>query len=246
MRTFLIIFTLIIVAILSIPLYLIEFIIRAVNPRMSHSFAQHIVVAVFRMWLWFSGADYTVYGIENVPKDEPVMFIANHRSFFDIIMAYAYIPVLTSFVSKKSIGMIPCIGHWMHFLSCMFLDRDSVKSGMAMIKNAISLIEDKNISVFIAPEGTRNSSNELLPFKEGCFRIASRTNCKIIPICYTNTEKIFEEHLPWVRKARSVTMEFGNPVEISDMDRNEKKHLGAMTREIVQNMYNERKGKDND
>ena len=87
MRSFLIILSLIIISILSIPLYLMEFVIRAFNPRLSHKIAQKIVVGVFRMWLWFSGTEYTVYGLENVPKDEPVLYIANHRSFFDIFLA---------------------------------------------------------------------------------------------------------------------------------------------------------------
>lgn len=241
MKTILIILSIIIITVLSIPLWLIEFIIKAVSPRASHSFAQCIVRVVFRMWLGISGTRYTVYGIENVPKDEPVLYIANHRSFFDIIIAYANVPNLTSFVSKKSIGYIPCVGQWMWFLSCIFLDRDSIKSGMEMIKTAASLIKDKGYSVYIAPEGKRNSSDELLPFKEGSFRIATISNCKIVPICYTNTEKIFEDHLPWVRKAKSVTMEFGKPIDISGMDRMEKKHLGAKFHEIVQNMYNERR-----
>ncbi len=241
MRTILIILSLIIVTVLSIPLWLIELIIQLFNPRLSHSIAQGIVTVVFKMWVWFSGTEYKVYGVEKVPKDEPVLYIANHRSFFDILIAYAYVPNLTSFVSKKSIGYIPCIGQWMYFLSCVFLDRDSIKSGMAMIKKTTSIIKDKGYSIYIAPEGKRNYSDELLPFKEGSFRIATITNCKIVPICYTNTEKIFEDHLPWVRKAKSVTMEFGDPIDISDMDRSEKKHLGVKCRDIIQKMYDERR-----
>mgnify|MGYP004458120519 CR=1 FL=1 len=241
MRSFLIILSLIIISILSIPLYLMEFVIRAFNPRLSHKIAQKIVVGVFRMWLWFSGTEYTVYGLENVPKDEPVLYIANHRSFFDIFLGYAYVPTLTSFVSKKSIGNIPCIAQWMYFLSCLFLDRDDIKSGLAMIKRAISLVENEGYSIFISPEGTRNNTDELLPFKEGSFKIATRTNCKIVPVCYTNTEKIFEDHIPWVRKTRSVTMEFGKPIDISRMDRDAKKHLGVTVRGIIQDMYNERR-----
>ena len=236
-----IILSLIIVSILSIPLYLIEFIIKSFNPLLAHTFAQNIVRVVFRMWLFFSGADYKVYGLENVPKDEPVLYIANHRSFFDVLLGYAYVPGPTSFVSKESIKKFPCIAQWMYFLSCIFLDRDDIKSGLEMIKKSISLIENNGYSIFISPEGTRNSSDELLTFKEGCFKIATRTNCKIIPVCYTNTEKIFEDHLPWVRKTSSVTMEFGEPIDITDFDRDAKKHLGATLRDVIQGMYDERR-----
>ncbi len=239
MRTALIILSLIIISIISLPLYLITFIISKFNPMKSHAFAQKFVSIVFKMWLFIAGAEYKVYGLEKVPKDEAVMYVCNHRSFFDIILSYAYIPTLTSYVSKRSIKKIPCIGQWMHFLSCLFLDRDDVKNGLQMIKDSIGLIK-KGLSVYIAPEGTRNTEDIMLPFKEGSFKIATRTNCKIVPICYTNTEKIFEAHTPWVRRTRNVTMEFGDPVDITDMSRDDLKTLGARLNGIIQEMYNER------
>lgn len=242
MRTFLVVLSLIIVAIISIPLYLVAFILKFINPMLSHRFAQRIVIIVFRVWIFFSGADYEIIGRDRVPKDEPVLYIANHRSFFDIFFGYAFIPTPTAFVSKASIKKFPCIAQWMYFLSCSFLDRDNIKSGMEMIKKNISLVTDKKLSVFICPEGQRNNTDALLEFKEGSFRIATRSNCKIVPICYTNTENIFEAHLPWIRKAR-VTMEFGEPIDVSALDRDEQKHLGVKVRGIIQDMYDERREK---
>ena len=109
-----------------------------------------------------------------------------------------------------------------------------------MIKKNIKLVKENKLSVCISPEGTRNSGDTLLPFKEGSFRIATRTNCKIVPVCYTNTENIFEAHLPWVKKAR-VTMEFGDAIDTSSLDRDAKKHIGETVRQIVQDMYDERR-----
>ncbi len=240
MRTILILISLIIVAVLSIPLYLIEWIIGRFNPMVMHKTAQRIVLIVFRFWIFLSGTDYTINGREKVPVDEPVLYIANHRSFFDVFFGYSFIPTPTAFISKDSIRKIPCIAQWMYFLSCSFLDRDDVKSGLEVIKQNVSLVSDRKLSVFVCPEGKRNSTDELYEFKEGCFRIATRTNCKIVPICYTNTENIFEAHLPWVRKA-SITMDFGEPIDVASLDRDEKKHLGEMVRQIIQDMYDERR-----
>lgn len=240
MRTVLIVLSLIIVAVISIPLYLIEWIIGLFNPMLMHKIAQRIVVIVFRFWIFLAGTDYTVYGREKVPKDEPVLYIANHRSYFDVFFGYAFVPTPTAFISKASIKKIPCIAQWMYFLSCSFLNRDDIKSGIEVIKDNISLVSDRKLSIFVCPEGKRNNTDELFDFKEGCLRIATRTNCKIVPICYTNTENIFEEHFPWVRKA-SITMSFGDPIDVSSLDRDEKKHLGEMVRQIIQDMYNERR-----
>lgn len=239
MKTVLVLITFVIIAIISIPLYLVEFIIGAFNPRLKHAIAQRIVSWIFKLWLFISGSKYTIYGLEKVPTNEPILYVANHRSFFDVFLGYAYVPTLTSFVSKKSIKKIPCVAQWMYFMRCTFLDRDDIKSGLQMIKDSIKIVQD-GYSVFISPEGTRNDSDEMLPFKEGSFKIATRTNCKIVPVCYTNTENIFEKHLPWIRKA-TVTVEFGDPIDITNMDRDERKFLGAKTRDIIQKMYDERR-----
>lgn len=223
-------------------MYLVEFIIGRFNPHLKHAVAQNIVRVVFKMWLFIAGTRYEVYGLEKVPADEPVLYIANHRSFFDILLSYPFVPGLTAYVSKDSIKRFPCIAQWMYFLSCIFLDRDDIRSGMQMIKDSISLIKD-GISVYIAPEGKRNSTDELLPFKEGSFKIATRTNCKIVPICYTNTEDIFEAHFPWIRKTHA-TIEFGDPVDITNMSREDRKFLGVRLREIIQKMYDERRKHD--
>lgn len=239
MRTFLIIFSLIIITILSIPLYLVAFILKKINPMSCHVFSQTIVRIVFKFWLFIAGTKYEVYGLEKLSPDETYLYVSNHRSFFDAILSYAYVPTPTAYVSKQSIKRIPCIAQWMYFLKCMFLDRDDIKSGLQMIKDSISLIND-GYSVYIAPEGKRNNEDTLLPFKEGSFKIATRTNCKIVPICYTNTENIWETHLPWVRKAY-VTLEFGEPVDISDFSREDKKTLGLRFNKIIQKMYDERR-----
>ena len=63
MRTIIIAITLIIIAILSIPLYLVTYIIGLFSPSKKHAFAQKIVSIVFRFWLWISGTDYTIYGL---------------------------------------------------------------------------------------------------------------------------------------------------------------------------------------
>lgn len=240
MRTILIFLSLVIIAIISIPLYGVVWILGKINPMLMHRFSQRIVKIVFRFWLFLAGTRYTVIGREKVPTDEPVLYIANHRSFFDPILGYAFVPTPTAFVAKDDIKKIPCVAQWMYFLNCSFLDRNDVKSGMEMIKKNIKLVKENKLSVCISPEGTRNADDTLLPFKEGSFRIATRTNCKIVPVCYTNTENIFEAHLPWVKKAR-VTMEFGDAIDTSSLDRDAKKHIGETVRQIVQDMYDERR-----
>ena len=157
MRTIIILLLYLVISILSIPMYLVEFILRKINPKTAAKTAQTIVRGAFSLVMFLSGCKKTVVGIENIPTDIPVMYAANHRSFYDIILAYATVPTLTAFISKMEIKKMPCVAQWMYFLNCQFMDRGNVKQNLNVILNAISLVRD-GYSIYIAPEGTRNAT----------------------------------------------------------------------------------------
>ena len=239
MRTIIILILYVIITILSIPLWLIEFIIRAINPMAAAKFAQAIVKAVFNLVMFVSGCKKTIIGVENIPKDTPVMYAANHRSFYDIILAYATVPNQTSFVAKIEIKNMPCVAQWMYFLNCLFLDREDIKQNLKIILTAIELVKN-GYSVYIAPEGTRNAADTLLEFKEGSMKISTKGKCPIVPVCFHGTEEIFENNLPWIHSGK-IRIEYGKPIYPDELDKETKKHLGAYVREIIQKMYDEGK-----
>lgn len=237
MRTIIILLLYLVISILSIPMYLVEFILRKINPKTAAKTAQTIVRGAFSLVMFLSGCKKTVVGIENIPTDIPVMYAANHRSFYDIILAYATVPNQTAFVSKMEIKKMPCVAQWMYFLNCLFMDRKDVKQNLTIILEAISLVKE-GYSIYIAPEGTRNASDTLLDFKEGSMKIATKTNCPVIPVCLCNTEAIFENHLPWIHGGK-ISIEFGKPIYPAELDKETKKHLGSHVRGIIAEMYTE-------
>ena len=123
------------------------------------------------------------------------------------------------------------------FLNCLFMDRKDVKQNLTIILEAISLVKE-GYSIYIAPEGTRNASDTLLDFKEGSMKIATKTNCPVIPVCLCNTEAIFENHLPWIHGGK-ISIEFGKPIYPAELDKETKKHLGSHVRGIIAEMYTE-------
>lgn len=239
MRTILILISYVVLAIASLPCYLIEFVIRWINPKAAARIAQFIVKYVFTYVMFLSGCKKEIVGLERIPKDTPVMYAANHRSFYDIILAYATVPNQTVFISKKEIKKMPCVAQWMYFLNCQFMDRDDIKQSLQVILNAIDLVK-KGYSVYIAPEGTRNATDELLEFKEGSMKIATKGKCPIVPVCFHGTEEIFENRLPWIHKGK-IRIEFGEPIYVDELDKDTKRRLGAYTREKVAKLYEEGK-----
>ena len=88
----------------------------------------------------------------------------------------------------------------------------------------------------IYPEGTRNSTNELmLPFKEGSLKMAEKTNCAIISMAITNSRAIFEDHFPFIKPAK-VILEYGKPIYPKELSKEEQKFLGAHTQKVIREM----------
>ncbi|MDD3204895.1 MAG: lysophospholipid acyltransferase family protein [Lachnospiraceae bacterium] len=222
--------------IVSIPLMLVEWIIGKFNMDIKNRSSLAIVNWAFRGCLFFSGVKITVIGEENVPKDVPVLYIGNHRSYFDILLTYTRVPRPTGYIAKDSMEKIPLLNIWMKNLHCLFLNRENLKEGMKTILAAIEKVKS-GISICIFPEGTRNKENDtFLPFHQGSFKIAEKGKCPLIPIAINNAADIFEDHLPKIKKTH-VVIEYGKPIDMSLMDRDEKKDISNIVLKEIQTMY---------
>ena len=218
--------------IIGIPVLGIEWLIGKISKKTMDYSSLRIVQWAFKVIIRLAGIELTVIGEENVP-DEPVLFIGNHRSFFDILLTYSRCRNLTGYVAKKEMEKIPLLSTWMRFVYCLFLDRENPKEGLKTILQAIDYVKN-GISICIFPEGTRNKGEELslLPFKEGAFKIATKTGCPIVPISMNNTAEIFENHFPKIKKTH-VVLEYGTPIYPNELDKDVKKHIGSYVENIV-------------
>ena len=238
-RTLIIVIIVLAYLILGIPVLLIEWVIGKFNPRAKDYSCLRLVQAAFKLIMFAAGTKLTVIGEENVPKDQAVLYVGNHRSYFDVIMTYARCPRLTGYIAKVEMLRYPLLRDWMKALYCLFLDRDDIKAGRKTILQGIEYIKN-GISICIFPEGTRNHSDVMLPFKEGSMKIAEKTNCPIIPMAITNSAEIFENHIPFVRRCH-VILEYGKPILPGELSKEEKKFLGAYTQQKIQEMLDKNK-----
>ena len=222
--------------VLSIPLLITEWIIGKYNMDLKNKSSLAIVNWAFRVCLKISGVTLTVLGEENVPRDIAVLYAANHRSFFDILLTYTRVPRPTGYIAKKEMLRYPLLVSWMRNLHCLFLDRSDIKQGMKTMLEGIEKVKS-GISICIFPEGTRNKVNDtFLPFHEGSFKIAEKSGCPILPVCICNSAGIFEDHLPRIKKAH-VILEYLPPVYIRDLAKEEKKFIGGYVQKMIEEAY---------
>lgn len=223
--------------ILGLPVLGAEWLLRKVWKRGADLSTLRIVQWGLRTLERISGPEVIVRGMEHIPTDQAVLYIGNHRSYFDIVLSYSRCPGLTGYISKDLLEKVPILRAWMRRVYCLFLNREDPRQGLKTILTAIEYVKS-GVSIFIFPEGTRAKTDEMLPFKEGSFKVATKTGCPIIPVAFTNTSAIFEDHVPFIRKAR-VVITYGEPILPSELAPEQKKHIGAYVQGIIADMLKE-------
>lgn len=234
-RFILVVIFLILYGIFSLFALPIEWLIGKINKRAKDRSSLRIVQGAFKIVRFLSGAKTTVIGLERIPKDESVLFVGNHQSYFDIIISYSLMPRLTGYVAKKEIEKIPLLRTWMKYLYCLFLDRDDIREGMKTIVQGIEYIKN-DISIAIFPEGTTSKDGVLLPFHEGSLKFAEKSGCKIVPMVQNNTRFLWEMQKPKIRKTHTV-LEFCEPIDVKELSKEERKHLGSHIKQIIEAVY---------
>ena len=226
---------------LGFPILGVEWIVAKFNQKAADISQLRMVQWAFRCVLFLCGVKVEVYGHEKVPKDEAVLYVGNHRGIFDVIASYPQCENLTGYIAKASVRKVPGLNLWMKRLYCLFMVREDVKQSLKVILSAIDQI-NRGISICVFPEGTRNKDREhpdqLLPFKEGTFKIAQKTGCKIVPMGIIGSDEVFENHKPWVKKGR-ITIVYGDPIDLKDLDKETEKRLGSYCQKIVTDLVKE-------
>ena len=112
LRLILVLLFIVLFLLISIPILLVLWIIGLFQPKVKADASLAIVSWAFRVVLFLSGTHVTRVGEENIPADEGVLFIGNHRSYFDIVITYGFAKHDLGFISKKQVKMVPILHHF--------------------------------------------------------------------------------------------------------------------------------------
>ena len=171
--------------ILSIPVLIVEWIIGKFSPMTKEISSLRLIQGAFKFILWVAGTKITVIGEENVPKDTPVLYIGNHRSYFDILLTYSRCPIRTGYVAKKEMEKIPLLSNWMKYLHCLFLGRKDIKQGLKTILTAIEKVKS-GISICLisrkAPEIRQRTKQSFFPSMREALRLPPNQAVPLSPL----------------------------------------------------------------
>ena len=133
-----------------------------------------------------------VEGREKLPWNGGAVFVANHESLGDILVLFGlYRPF--KWVSKASIFNAPFLG-WNMRLNRYVPLRRGDKESIAKMMGQCEEWLDRGVPIMMFPEGTRSPDGNLLPFKDGAFRLAINKQVPIYPIILTGTRETLPKH----------------------------------------------------
>lgn len=162
-------------------------------------------------------------GLENIPREGPVILAGNHTNNFDCLLLIASTKRCIHFLAKDSLyqgwkkvifkhmGIIP-VNRKIH-------DKSVIPAAEKVLK--------QNGIVGIFPEGTFNRTKDVvMPFKIGAVKIASDMSCPIVPFAIVGKYKPFKKGL---------RIFFGKPLQIShDLEYENKRLMNTVSKHIIE------------
>lgn len=175
--------------------------------------------------LKLAGVRVTVTGKENIPAGRACVFVANHRSYFDIPIMLTALDGPHGLLAKQEIDRIPLVRRWMRLLGCVFVVRDDVRASMRALNAATDTVRAGQ-SFTIFPEGTRYKGAEggIGEFKGGAFRVAVKNGAPVVPVAIRGTRAIMEDR-HYIITSGQVQVCILPPVETAALTRDQQKAL---------------------
>ena len=147
-----------------------------------------------RLALFLGGVRVHVTGLEQVPRKSRFMLISNHAFAFDPLIYYYAMPWADlAFLAKKESFSIFVVAQIMREVLCLPLDRENDREALKAILKAIQFLKEDKCSIAVFPEGGTNRTEEdLLPFRNGAFKVAQKANVPIVICALVNSKAILK------------------------------------------------------
>lgn len=137
------------------------------------------------------------------PSDprRPYVVVSNHESFADILLI-SYLPWEMKWLSKIEMFRFPVVGWMMSLAGDIPVKRGFGPSAVEAMRVCRERLAQK-VSVMIFPEGTRSTTSEMLPFKDGAFRLAIEAGVPVLPLALSGTRRALPKRGFIMRRARA-------------------------------------------
>jgi 1-acyl-sn-glycerol-3-phosphate acyltransferase len=157
--------------------YLVGYVFRRIGP---------VMATLNPLWR------FRCSGIRIRDPRRPYVVVSNHESFADILLI-SHLPWDMKWLSKIELMKLPVLGWMMWLAGDVPVRRGEGRSAVEALIRCRERLKAR-VSVMIFPEGTRSTTGEMLPFKDGAFRLAVDTHTPILPLALVGTGTALPKH----------------------------------------------------
>jgi 1-acyl-sn-glycerol-3-phosphate acyltransferase len=172
---------------------------------------------------------FGIHGKPVRPSGRTVV-VSNHESNADPFLI-SFLPWEMKWLGKASLFKIPVVGWSMWLAGDIPVrrgEKDSAQEAMATCARWL----DKGMPVMIFPEGTRSKTEDLLPFKDGAFRLAIESGADVLPMAVSGTRRALPKH-SWRFATSRALVTVGTPISTQGMTLADVERLKDMAREQI-------------
>ncbi len=160
-------------------------------------------------------------GVENVPRDGPLIIACNHISYLDPPVMGSFVPRRINYMAKAELFEIPVLGPLIRAVGAYPVDRKG--SAKAAIKRSVEVLRGGGV-IGIFPEGTRNAGGDAEP-RKGAAVLSSLTGAPVVPACIVGSDR--------ARQFGQIKVAFGPPLRLPEGRKATHDDVAKFTDEIM-------------
>jgi 1-acyl-sn-glycerol-3-phosphate acyltransferase len=173
---------------------------------------------------------FSIHGPLPERKPSRTVVVSNHVSNADTFLI-SHLPWEMKWLGKASLFKIPAVGWSMWLAGDIPLTRGDQGSAKGAMARCVKWL-DKGMPVMIFPEGTRSKTAELLPFKDGAFRLAIETGADLLPLAVSGTRRALPKH-SWRFATSRGLVAVGTPISTQGMTLADVERLKGLARDQI-------------
>ena len=131
----------------------------------------------------------SVEGVEQLPRGQACVIVANHASYLDGVMLVAALPMEFAFVAKAELAGQFIAGRFLRRIGTVFVERFDKQRGVDDARRTVQTVQGGRPLAFF-PEGTFTRMPGLLPFHMGAFVAAAEAGVPVVPVTIRGTRSL--------------------------------------------------------
>lgn len=202
-----------------------------------------IAVIGSRVLLWIGGVKVSISGLENIPRDENVIFVSNHQGGVDAYILLVFLRKRFRPAIMQQIFNAPLLNNFFKKAGYILVDQTSPKRALIATRKIVSLLQ-KGESILLFPEGTRSPDGRLLEFKEGAAMLVLEAKKTVVPIAISGSYKVMQRDELYGMRVRPgrVKVVVGKPItfaEFQEVNLENARKINAKLKETITGLMQE-------